>query len=94
MSRRTRIYTVEDVAKHSSADSCWVTRAGKVYNVTPFLQDHPGGDDLILQYGGKDVENIMKDLIEHEHSDSAYDMLEEYAIGKIGTKDMVVTNGT
>lgn len=92
MSKRVRIYTIEDVAKHNSPHSCWVTRAGKVYDMTSFLEDHPGGDDLILKYAGKDVEDIMKDVIEHEHSDAAYDILEDHVIGKIGAKDMTVNN--
>jgi 4-hydroxysphinganine ceramide fatty acyl 2-hydroxylase len=92
MSKRVRAYSAEEVAKHNSAGSCWITRAGKVYDVTAFLQDHPGGDDLILQHAGKDVEDIMRDVVEHEHSDSAYDMLQDYAIGKIRTKEMIGNN--
>ena len=52
MSKRVRIYTDEDLAVHSTAASCWVTRNGKVYDVTSFLPDHPGGDDLILNMPG------------------------------------------
>ncbi|CAA7268371.1 unnamed protein product [Cyclocybe aegerita] len=92
MSKRIRIYTVEDVAVHSSSSSCWISRGGKVYDVSKFLDDHPGGDDLILQYAGKDVEEVMKDKMEHEHSDSAYDMLDEYLIGRIGTGEATVSD--
>ena len=92
MSKRVRIYTTEDVANHNSSTSCWLIRAGKVYDVTSFLEDHPGGDDVILKYAGKDVEDIMKDPIEHEHSDSAYDMLGDYVVGKIGKQDMILNN--
>ncbi|CCL99107.1 uncharacterized protein FIBRA_01121 [Fibroporia radiculosa] len=90
MSKRIRIFTTEDVAEHSSPSSCWVSRNGKVYDVTGFLPDHPGGDDLILNYAGKDVGEIMKDPLEHDHSDSAYDMLEECAIGRLGTSETIV----
>ncbi|KAF9564482.1 oxidoreductase [Agrocybe pediades] len=88
--KRIRIYTAEDVATHNQASSCWVSHAGKVYDVSNFLNDHPGGDDLILQYAGKNVEEIMKDKLEHEHSDSAYSMLDEYVIGRLGTGDSIV----
>ncbi|KAH9926748.1 oxidoreductase [Fomitopsis serialis] len=91
MSKRIRILTSEDVAAHSTAESCWVTRNGKVYDVTNFLADHPGGDDLILNYAGKDVEEIMRDPLEHDHSDSAYDMLDECFIGRLGTPEMIVS---
>lgn len=94
MSKRIRIYTAEDVATHSKASSCWVSRAGKVYDVTGFLNDHPGGDDLILQYAGKDIEEAMKDKLEHEHSDSAYDMLDGLFIGRLGTGESVVSEGS
>lgn len=51
--------------------------------VTRFLEDHPGGDELITQYAGKDVEQVMEDPIEHSHSDSAYSVLNEYQVGRI-----------
>ena len=94
MSKRIRIYTAEDVVDHSKASSCWISRAGKVYDVTGFLNDHPGGDDLILQYAGKDVQEAMKNKLEHEHSDSAYDMLEEMSIGRLGIGEAVVRDGS
>ena len=90
LTKRTRIFTAEDVEEHASLKSCWVTRDGKVYDVTQFLPDHPGGDDLILKYGGKDVGEIMKDSTEHDHSDSAYNMLDEFLIGRLGAHAGVV----
>jgi 4-hydroxysphinganine ceramide fatty acyl 2-hydroxylase len=90
MSKRIRIVTAEDVALHDTADSCWVSRKGKVYDVTSFLADHPGGDDLVLQYAGKDVDEIMKDKTEHEHSESAYDVLDEFYIARLGTGEKLV----
>ena len=94
MSKRIRIYTAEDVATHSKVSSCWVSRAGKVYDVTGFLDDHPGGDDLILQYAGKDIGEAMKDKLGHNHSDSAYNMLEGLVIGRLGTGEAVVREGS
>ncbi|KAH7926255.1 Inositolphosphorylceramide-B hydroxylase [Leucogyrophana mollusca] len=91
-SKRIRIYTAEDVAAHKSDKSCWVTLRGKVYDVTGFLPDHPGGEEFILDNAGLDVENIMKDADSHDHSDSAYEMLEEYAIGRIGTDATIVSD--
>jgi len=94
MSKRIRIYTTEDVAAHTQPSSCWVSRAGKVYDVSGFLNDHPGGDDLILAHAGKDIEDVMKDRIEHEHSESAYSMLDGYVIGRLGTKESIVRDGS
>ncbi|THH04049.1 hypothetical protein EW145_g5809 [Phellinidium pouzarii] len=94
MSKRTRIYTPEDVAAHNTRDSCWVSRNGKVYDVTSFVADHPGGDELILNNAGKDVEQLMADKDEHEHSESAYDMLDEYIIGRLLYGETVVRDGS
>ncbi|WEW61796.1 FMN-dependent alpha-hydroxy acid dehydrogenase family protein [Emydomyces testavorans] len=43
------------VAKHNTVDSCWVVLYGKVYDVTDFLPDHPGGASIILKLAGKDA---------------------------------------
>lgn len=57
--------------------------------MTSFLADHPGGDDLILEYAGKDVDEVMADPSSHEHSSSAYEMLEDFRIGELGGVTMV-----
>jgi len=93
MSKRIHIFTASDVSTHDSASSCWISHAGKVYDVTHFLQDHPGGDDLILQYAGKDVEEAMRNKDEHEHSEAAYEMLQEYLVGRIGSEETTVSDG-
>ncbi|KIL63508.1 hypothetical protein M378DRAFT_664020 [Amanita muscaria Koide BX008] len=90
MSKRLRVYSSEDVQSRNTQSSCWVTRAGKVYDVTAFLKDHPGGEDYILQHAGQDVEEIMRNPEQHEHSSSAYDVMEEYVVGRLGTDETVV----
>lgn len=37
-----QVITAEEVAKHNTADSAWVIVEGGVYDVTDFLEDHPG----------------------------------------------------
>ena len=48
-------YTLADVAQHTKNDDCWVAVNGKVLNVTPFLDEHPGGREAIMLYAGKDA---------------------------------------
>ncbi|KII95635.1 hypothetical protein PLICRDRAFT_34557 [Plicaturopsis crispa FD-325 SS-3] len=43
------------VAEHNSRESCWIIVHGNVYDVTEFLDDHPGGSKIILKYAGKDA---------------------------------------
>lgn len=79
----------QDVASHNTKQSCYVTAGVNVYDVTPFLDDHPGGGDLILQYGGKDIANIMGDEISHEHSEAAYEILNEHLIGFVAKEPII-----
>ncbi len=92
MSKRIRIYAASDVLQHNSESSCWVTYRGKVLDVTNFLMDHPGGEEFILKHAGRDVEDAMKGAEEHEHSESAYDMLDEFLIGRLGARENVVND--
>jgi 4-hydroxysphinganine ceramide fatty acyl 2-hydroxylase len=65
----------------SDPRKCLVTINNRVYDVSSFLPDHPGGAELISPYRGKDVSTIMSDESSHDHSESAYEMLEEYIVG-------------
>lgn len=64
---------------------------GGVYDITPFLADHPGGDDILHPFAGKDMGDAMADESEHVHSASAYEMLREYKIGQLGGAEKIVS---
>lgn len=78
-----------EVARHNTAKSCYVAIGTKVYDVTDFLEDHPGGGDLILQYGGKDVKEAMEDEVSHAHSEAAYEVLDDNLIGFVATEKVL-----
>lgn len=48
-------FTAQEVAQHTSKESCWVILYGNVYDVTDFLSEHPGGSKIILKLAGKDA---------------------------------------
>lgn len=78
-----------EVASHNTAKSCYVTVGTKVYDITPFLDDHPGGADLVLEYAGKDVKEIMEDEVSHAHSESAWEILDDHIIGFVATEEVM-----
>ncbi|EON62291.1 fatty acid hydroxylase [Coniosporium apollinis CBS 100218] len=78
-----------EVASRNTAKSCYVTLGTRVFDITSFLDDHPGGGDLILEYGGKDVTEIMADEISHAHSEAAYEVLEENLVGFVATEKVM-----
>ncbi len=47
-------YTLAQVSAHATANDCWTTMNGVVYNVTPFVSKHPGGVEAISQVCGRD----------------------------------------
>ena len=46
-------YSEEDVCQHNTVDTkIWVSYWNGVYDVTDYVQLHPGGGDVILQVAG------------------------------------------
>ena len=52
---KTRKISAEEVRKHNSVDDLWIIIDKKVYDVTEFLPDHPGGKKAIMLFAGKDA---------------------------------------
>ncbi len=54
VSSAPRAYSLADVAAHSDASSCYTAISGKVYDLTPWISEHPGGQEAILSLCGHD----------------------------------------
>ena len=70
--------TLADVAKHATAADCWLAIDGKVYNVTSFIPNHPGGE-AILRGCGKDA----SDMFNSRHGERAKALLPSFYIGDL-----------
>ncbi|CAK7349338.1 unnamed protein product [Dovyalis caffra] len=77
-----KVYSLAHVSEHSSRKDCWLVIEGKVYDVTKFLDDHPGGDEVLLSATGKDATDDFEDV---GHSSSARAMMDEFYVGDIDT---------
>ena len=53
---KDKVYEEKEVAKHNTQEDCWliVGEIGerKVYDVTKFLDDHPGGPEIMVDVAG------------------------------------------
>ena len=66
--------------EHASESSCWVTYEGKVYDVTNFLNEHPGGKKALFRLAGKDITQSFYDV---GHSKQAKAMLTKMFVGNL-----------
>ncbi|KAK9380889.1 uncharacterized protein V2V93DRAFT_369832 [Kockiozyma suomiensis] len=82
------LMTAPELAVHNNKRSAYISlNHRKIYDVTSFIDEHPGGSELVLKYAGKDATDIMSDVASHEHSDSAYEMLDELLVAILATPD-------
>jgi len=80
------VLTRKVLSHHNSANDAWVVHNGSVYDITMFLESHPGGSDILNEHLGKDVSTIMRGddgVSGHDHSAFAYKLLERYRIGEV-----------
>lgn len=51
-----KILSEEQVAAHNKEEDCWliINHEGedRVYDVTKYLNDHPGGPEIMLEFAG------------------------------------------
>jgi cytochrome b involved in lipid metabolism len=52
-------FTQEEVATHNTEQDCWVIVNETIYNLTKFMNNHPGGKQSILNVAGKDGSAIF-----------------------------------
>ncbi|KAI7904889.1 uncharacterized protein BX663DRAFT_503930 [Cokeromyces recurvatus] len=82
-----KVISKAQVRRNNTKNSCWVIINNKVYDVTTFLADHPGGDEIILQFAGMDITSVLNKANYHIHSDAAYDLLTEYYLGDLAKEE-------
>jgi len=79
-----KIYRLEDVAQHADAQDLWIAIHNKVYDITKFLEEHPGGLEVLLENAGQEATYAFEDV---GHSLDARDLLSQYYIGDLHQDD-------
>ena len=75
----TKKITVEELRQHSKKNDLYILVHGKVYDVTKFIDEHPGGDEVILAEAGQDATEAFEDV---GHSDEARALLPDMLVGE------------
>ncbi len=87
-----KLFTYKEVSEHKTGDDLWLIIHGKVYDCTKFVDEHPGGDEILIELGGQDATGSFDDI---GHSEDAIKLLEPLYIGDIDTtSEKVVVEST
>ena len=82
----SKTLTLAEVAAHDREDDCYLiignerTGGAKVYDVTKYLDEHPGGDAVLLELAGKYADDMFEDI---GHSMNARQQLKEFLVGTL-----------
>ncbi|XP_073462029.1 cytochrome b5 type B [Aquarana catesbeiana] len=77
-------YTLEEVQKRNSSKELWLVIHGRVYDITSFAEEHPGGEEVLFEQAGGDATESFEDV---GHSVDAREMLRQYYIGDLHPDD-------
>ncbi|XP_006004738.1 sulfite oxidase, mitochondrial [Latimeria chalumnae] len=80
------IYSRDEITKHKTVqDRVWVTYGNSIYDITDFIEIHPGGDRIMLAAGGA-LEPFWAMYAVHNQM-HIFEILNEYKIGELSLED-------
>ncbi|KAF5022844.1 hypothetical protein F66182_5077, partial [Fusarium sp. NRRL 66182] len=82
-----KIVSLSDLRRHNTATDCWIAVHSKVWDITHFINEHPGGPAVLLNLAGSDATELYNDvhapdIIEELPSDKLMGLLEDSATGR------------
>lgn len=80
MSEELKLYTFDEVAKHNTTDDLWVVYNGKVYDVSKYVDEHPGGEEVVADVAGTDATEAFDDI---GHSEDAHEIMAGLLVGRV-----------
>jgi delta8-fatty-acid desaturase len=75
----SRVVSHAQLSRHNSKGDCWVGVHGRVYDVSKWHAHHPGGEQILLAYAGRDA----SDQFELFHPPSVAPKLRPFLIGSL-----------
>lgn len=84
------MYRADELALHDGTDASrriWMSYGGIIYDVTDFIQNHPGGVEKIIQAAGSSIEPYWYLYRQHYASDLPIKLLERMAVGRLHPDD-------
>jgi cytochrome b involved in lipid metabolism len=76
-----KTFTVAEVSVHNTPADCYTSVNGKVYDLTAWINKHPGGDKAILKLCGIDGTAAFEK--QHGSNKKANDVLNGFEVGNL-----------
>jgi cytochrome b involved in lipid metabolism len=73
-------YTMDEVQQHDQKHDCWIVIREKVYDITEFLGEHPGGSSILVTVSGQDATEYFEEL---HREDILDEVAKDYEIGYV-----------
>ncbi|KAI3810847.1 hypothetical protein L1987_20470 [Smallanthus sonchifolius] len=74
-----KAYNKAEVCLHNKRTDCWIIIKEKVYDVTPYVEEHPGGDAILAHAGDDSTEGFFGP----QHATRVFDMIDDFYIGEL-----------
>lgn len=87
----TKIITKNELTEHTDETDCWLLINNRVYDISSYLKDHPGGATILLEHSAIDSTEFFHEI---GHSDTAKEKLKEFYIGDIELAISSTTSNT
>ncbi|KAM9166644.1 cytochrome b5 [Pangshura tecta] len=81
---RGRYYRLEEIQAHNHSQSTWILLHHRIYDLTKFLEEHPGGEEVLREQAGGDATESFEDV---GHSTDARTLSETFIIGELHPDD-------
>lgn len=79
-----RVISLEELAEHNHADSCWKAIDGRVYDITDYIDDHPTPASVLTDWCGMESTEGWYDKGNgRPHSPGAQALLAQFDIGAL-----------
>ncbi|XP_031483529.1 cytochrome B5-like protein isoform X2 [Nymphaea colorata] len=72
-------YTKAEVSRHNTRTDCWIIIKDKVYDVTSYVEEHPGGDAILTHAGDDSTEGFYGP----QHATRVFDMIGDFYVGDL-----------
>jgi len=81
---RERQVSPVELARHATPEDCWMAIRGSVYDVSPYLPEHPSRPELVLPWCGREASQAYATKNKgRAHSERADELLAQYRIGSL-----------